>query len=122
MTARVARSFLETVLVAEVERDRDTVLAAHFSERERRALDGRSARSVAGDLALKRALVRVAAARDVRAAETDFEIGRAPGGAPAVLVAPDGFPIAPGGPVFISIAHGRQTACGLAVLAENGDA
>ena len=120
--AQGVRSFLETVPVQEVERERDAILAAHFSDRERQTLAARSARSAAGDLALKRALARVAAALELPCAERDFEIGRAANGAPCLLAVPEGFPAAPGRPVFISIAHGKQTACGLAVLRESGDA
>ena len=119
---REVRSFLETIPIEEVERDRAALLAAHFSDRERQALAARSARSVAGDLALKRALVSLAAARGATRAERDFEIGRAANGAPCVLSAPPGFSYAPGGPVLVSISHGKRTACGLAVPREDGDA
>jgi phosphopantetheinyl transferase (holo-ACP synthase) len=120
-SATTLRSFLDTLPIAEFEREREEILAAHFSERERATLAARAVRSAAGDYALKRALARLAAFLGVSGVERDFEIGRDESGAPVLLGMPTGFPAA-SGRVRFSIAHSRHTACGLAVLREGRDA
>jgi len=106
-----AGSHLETLQVAAVEAGRGRIEEEHFSPAEIAALGGRRAQSVAGALALKRALVRLWAAASTAAAPRDFELGHHASGAPRLVAAPAGVALAD---VFISISHTRQWAYGLA--------
>ena len=109
---RPTASHLETIQVAEVEAGRGRIEAEHFSPAEIAALGSRRAQSVAGALALKRALARLLAdTGGAPAAPRDFELGHHPSGAPLLLAAPAGVALAS---VFVSISHTRQWAYGLA--------
>ena len=105
-------SYLETLQVAAVEAGRGRIEEEHFSPAEVAALGKRRAQSVAGALALKRALVRLWADAGVAAAAPrDFELGHHASGAPRLVAAPAGVALAD---VSISISHTRQWAYGLA--------
>ena len=106
-------SYLETLQVAAVEAGRERIEEEHFSPAEIAALGSRRAQSVAGALALKRALVRLwaAAGAAATAAPRDFELGHHASGAPRLVAAPEGVALAD---VFVSISHTRQWAYGLA--------
>ena len=109
---RPAVSHLETLKVTEVEAGRGRIEEEHFSPAEIAALGSRRAQSVAGALALKRALVRLwADIGGAPAAPRDFELGHHASGAPLLVAAPEGVVLAD---VFVSIAHTRQWAYGLA--------
>jgi phosphopantetheinyl transferase (holo-ACP synthase) len=103
----------ESVEVAAVAAARERIEGEDFSPAEVAALGGRRAQSLAGALALKRALVGVWAAAGVAApcVPGDFELGHHPSGAPRLASAPAG--LAPAD-VFVSIAHTRRWAYGLA--------
>ena len=89
-----------------------SVTAVQFSPAEVAAFGKRSAQSVAGALALKRALVRIwADAGEAHTAPRDFELGHLSSGAPRLVAAPAGVALAD---VFVSISHTRQWAYGLA--------
>jgi phosphopantetheinyl transferase (holo-ACP synthase) len=107
-------SYLETLQVAAVESGRRRIEEEHFSPEEVAAFGKRRAQSVAGALALKRALVRLwaaAGAATAAAAPRDFELGHHASGAPRLVAAPEGVALAD---VFVSISHTRQWAYGLA--------
>jgi len=105
-------SYLETLQVAAVEAGRRRIEEEHFSPTEVAAFGRRRAQSVAGALALKRALARLLAdTGGAPAAPRDFELGHHPSGAPLLLAAPAGVALAS---VFVSISHTRQWAYGLA--------
>ncbi len=109
-----ARSVLESLEIAAVERRRAAVAAADFSESERADLGPRRVQSLAGALALKRALAALWADAGTPAEPRAFVIGHLASGAPRLLAAPAG----PGPErVFVSIAHTRLWAYGLATLA-----
>lgn len=104
-------SYLETLQVATVEAGRRGIETDDFSPGEIAALGSRRAQSVAGALALKRALVRLWADAGAAAAPRDFELGHHASGAPRLVAAPQGVALAD---VFVSISHTRQWAYGLA--------
>ncbi|MHB8837045.1 MAG: 4'-phosphopantetheinyl transferase superfamily protein [Candidatus Methylomirabilia bacterium] len=104
-------SYRETLQVAAVEAGRRQIEEEHFSPAEVAAFGKRRAQSVAGALALKRALVRLWAAAGAAAAPRDFELGHHASGAPRLVAAPAGVAFAD---VFVSISHTRQWAYGLA--------
>jgi len=105
-------SYLETLQVAAVEAGRGRIEEEHFSPAEVAAFGKRRAQSVAGALALKRALVRLwAAAGATPAAPRDFELGHHASGAPRLVAAPAGVGLEN---VSVSISHTRQWAYGLA--------
>jgi phosphopantetheinyl transferase (holo-ACP synthase) len=110
---RPAVSHLESLQVATVEAGRRRIEEEHFSPREIADLGSRRVQSLAGFLALKRALVRLWAAAGASAAAEprDFELGHHTSGAPRVVAAPQGVELAD---VFVSIAHTRKWAYGLA--------
>ncbi len=109
--AGIPASFLETLQVATVEAARRQIEEEHFSPAEIAAFGKRRAQSVAGALALKRALVRLWAGAGAAAAPRDFELGHHASGAPRLVAAPPGVALAD---VFVSISHTRQWAYGLA--------
>jgi phosphopantetheinyl transferase (holo-ACP synthase) len=108
---RTAGSYLESLQVAAAEAERRRIETEHFSPGELAGFGSRRVQSLAGALALKRALAKLWAAAGVAAAPRDFELGHHVSGAPRLVAAPDGVRIAD---VFISISHTRQWAYGLA--------
>lgn len=118
---RDAVSFLEVVSIAEVERDRAALTAAHFTPGEAAAVARRHVRTTAGMLALKRALAalygEVTGGGSCR--ERDFVITNSAGGAPRLAASPAGLATER---VLISISHSKTWAYGLAVWRRDGDA
>lgn len=114
------RSAIETIAIAEVARDRGTLEAEHFSPAEQAALGSRPVQSLAGRLALKRALCQLLGAECSRGQlePRDFIIGETPGGAPALGPLPTALSsgtASPLGRLFVSISHTKMQAVGLAV-------
>jgi phosphopantetheinyl transferase (holo-ACP synthase) len=109
-----AGSRLESLPVASIAADRSRVEEEHFTPREIADLGSRRAQSLAGALALKRALVALWEAAGAAAAPRDFELGHHASGAPRLVAAPRGVALAE---VFVSISHTRQWAYGLAAVA-----
>jgi phosphopantetheine--protein transferase-like protein len=108
------RSRLETLAVASVEAERRQIEEQHFSPEEIAALASRRHQSLAGSLALKRALAALWADAGCAAADPrDFVLFRHESGAPRLAAAPVGIPLAD---VSISISHTRQWAYGLAAI------
>jgi phosphopantetheinyl transferase (holo-ACP synthase) len=108
---RPAGAHLETLQVAAVDAGRRQIEEEHFSPREIADLGSRRVQSLAGALALKRALVRLWSAAGAAAAPREFEIGHHASGAPRLVAAPGGVALAD---VHVSISHTRQWAYGLA--------
>jgi len=102
---------LETLQVPAVDAARRQIEAEHFSPREIADLGSRRVQSLAGALALKRALVRLWSAAGAAAAPRDFALGHHPSGAPRLVTAPGGVALAD---VHVSISHTRQWAYALA--------
>ena len=115
------RACLARVTLSEVARDRAGILREAFDPSEQAALEGRPDRSVAGRLALKRALVDLweILVPGVPAASRDFVLDRLPSGAPGLRSAPG--PVA-WSTVRVSISHSPDLAAGLAVGPEAGGA
>lgn len=109
-----AASHLETLQVAAVAAERERIEAEHFASREIVDLGTRRVQSLAGALALKRALVGVWSAAGAVTAPRDFELGHRDNGAPRLLAAPAGVALED---VLVSISHTRQWAYGLATTA-----
>jgi phosphopantetheinyl transferase (holo-ACP synthase) len=110
-------SRLETLAIADLEAERATIEARDFTPAEIAGLGRRRVQSLAGSLALKRALVALwSKAGFGTAAPREIEIAHRPSGAPCVAAAPPGLPAA-----LVSIAHTRDWAYGLAVLPPSGD-
>jgi phosphopantetheinyl transferase (holo-ACP synthase) len=107
-----AAAHCESLEVAVVEAGRERIVAEHFSPAEIADLGARRVQSLAGFLALKRALARLWAgtAAAAAAAPRDFELGHHDSGAPRVVAAP------PGGVPLVSISHTRAWAYGLAAF------
>ncbi len=112
---------LARVPLADVARDRAAILRQSFDVGEQADLEGRPDRTVAGRLALKRALVDlwVRLAPGVPAAARDFILSREASGAPGLRSVPGS--IAPG-QVRVSISHSPDLAVGLAVATQPGGA
>jgi hypothetical protein len=112
--APAPRACLVPVPLAEVALRRDEVLARSFSPAEAAALQGRADRSVAGRLALKRALADLWPLLLPGSAPqpADFAIASAADGGPVLAAAPG--PAALRASVRVSISHSRTTAWGLA--------
>jgi len=108
---RPAVSHLEWLRVAAAEAERRRIEEEHFSPREIDGLGSRRVQSLAGALALKRALARLWAGAGVAAAPGEFEVGHHASGAPRLVAAPGGVALAD---VYVSISHTRQWAYGLA--------
>jgi phosphopantetheinyl transferase (holo-ACP synthase) len=112
---RPAAAQLETLQVAAVDAERGQIEEEHFSPREIADLGSRRVQSIAGALALKRALVRLWSAAGAATVPREFEIGHHANGAPRLAAAPGGVSLAD---VYVSISHTRQWAYGLTALAE----
>ena len=108
------RTRLRSLAVADAVRGRAQIEARQFSATELVELNSRQVQSLAGSLALKSALVALWGDAGVSPPPSprDFVLSHAPGGAPCIVQAPPG----PQGP-FVSIAHTRTWAYGLAALA-----
>jgi phosphopantetheinyl transferase (holo-ACP synthase) len=107
-----ALSRLASLAIAEVEAERDAIEARDFSPEEIADLGRRRVQSLAGSLALKRALIALwGEAGFAPVAPRDIELAHRDSGAPQVVAAPRGLPAA-----LVSIAHTRAWAYGLAVL------
>jgi len=110
-------SRLETLAIADVDAERDAIVARDFSPAEIADLGRRRVQSLAGSLALKRALIALwGEAGFAPVAPREIEIAHRPSGAPHVAAMPPGLPGA-----LVSIAHTRTWAYGLAVLPPPGD-
>ena len=116
-------SFLEIVSIAEVERDRSAIASQCFSEGEMAELASRRTQTMAGFLALKKALAGLfsSAAGGAGFSERDFILSHDENGAPRLVSCPE----LPGGrgalKVHLSISHTREWAYGLAAYQEDGD-
>lgn len=115
-----SRAVCESLTITTVAAKRAELEAAHFSPLERAELAGRHVQSVAGRLALKRALCRLLAPAEagVTLEPRDFVITDSPTGAPALGPLPPTLldaPEAQRGRLFVSIAHSKAHAVGLAV-------
>ena len=117
------RSVLETVSVLEVKEAAQTVLSRDFTEEERALFENRPAQSIAGQLALKTAVCRLAA--DLAAGHPlacrQVEISRHPTGAPIIgsVSCDDGaLKALLERALHLSISHTKTTAVGLAVISE----
>jgi phosphopantetheinyl transferase (holo-ACP synthase) len=108
-------TFLEAVSIAEVEKNRPAIALRSFTAAERAELSGRRAQTMAGFLALKRALVRLASSvyGDASLCEKDFVLAHRANGAPHCLRVP---PACAG--VRVSVSHTRDWAYGLAAVQE----
>ncbi len=119
---RTADSFMEVVPVADIAASAKETLARHFSEAERHRFEGRPARTIAGQVALKIAVCRLARTRlgaDLRTPEV--AISRTSVGAPVISgVENDDRRVREAllRRVLVSISHSRKSAVGLAVLAD----
>ena len=115
-----SRAVCASLPITTVAAERDELEAAHFSPRERAELAGRHVQSVAGRLALKRALCELFASVQpgVALSPRDFEITDSPTGAPVLGPLPATLRDAPAarrGRLFVSIAHSKAQAVGLVV-------
>jgi len=113
------------VRIADVVRDRAALTAACFTPDELAEIPAGRPQTLAGSLAVKRALVQLAAAlgEPVQVAEKDFVLSHDRRGAPRLVSAPA--PVGPAVParladVRISISHTREWAYGLAVYQGHG--
>ena len=115
------RACLARVSLSEVARDRAGILGESFDASERADLEDQPDRSVAGRLALKRALVDLwgILAPGVPAASRDFVLYRQASGAPGLRSAPGSVAAST---LRVSISHSPDLAVGLAVGSEPGDA
>lgn len=114
------RSAIAVAAIDEVRSDRDRIMDLHFSPEEVVEVKGRHPRTTAGFLAVKEALC--ALYRDVvpagRCEATDFTLSHDEQGRPVLVGAPG--PIGAPRSTWISIAHTRELAYGLAVFHERG--
>ena len=115
------RSFLETVSVSAVENALEEILFSHFTKKERALFEQRPVQSIAGQMALKSAVLRLAAdlAAAVRLERQHVEIVRDPSGAPrigSVICADAELKAVLENELHLSISHTRTTAVGLAVI------
>jgi phosphopantetheinyl transferase (holo-ACP synthase) len=123
VTAVRAWSWLETVDIAQVKASRADWIARHFDAEEAGQLDGMRDQTLAGFVAVKRALCGVGReALGLHAAASQFHLDREESGAPRLraCVGLDGESaerFARG--VHISLSHSRTTAYGLAVWQES---
>ncbi len=110
---RLGGSRREALEVAAVSAGRERIEEEHFSRPEIADLGSRRVQSLAGFLALKRALVGLwsDAGAAAPAAPRDFHLGHHASGAPRLVAAPEGVVLAN---VRISISHTRKWAYGLA--------
>jgi phosphopantetheinyl transferase (holo-ACP synthase) len=114
-------SFLETISIAETETRCAELLTSHFTRREQASFKNKPIQSIAGQLALKTAVCRLADEL-LNAGSTDprsIEICRDENGAPNIIEAstPDReINEIIKNEIFVSISHSRETAVGLAVL------
>jgi len=123
----VISSFLEIVVIEQVKAEWSSISKTCFSEGEIEELSSRPFQSAAGMVALKRALVALAASRGNAAglAERDFTLCHDARGAPRLEAVPDALSAGAGSgslKVRLSLSHTRKHACGLAVLAEEAHA
>ena len=124
MARRRVTTYVCVVRIAEVRDQAAELLARHFAPEEAAGLAVKPAQSLAGALALKRALVQLFREADPRAevTERDFHLTHDGDGAPRVI----GWPgsaraaVAPCA-VRVSISHSRTTACGVAAYQEDRD-
>jgi phosphopantetheinyl transferase (holo-ACP synthase) len=120
---RPIRSVVIAINIAEVERDRESLLITCFQVEEQQELAARHVRSTAGRLALKRAITHLLYDR-ITLAEKDVLLGRLADGRPILLsLGHPGNGPSPFVPhnLFLSISHTRTTAYGLAVLQEEAN-
>ena len=116
------RTFVEKAPVDPARERFDELLAAHFSPAEVEGLRGMPARSLAGRVALKRAVLSALGDLDLSpqgACERDVELGRGTAGAPIVVLLPLPEEIEPEvrARLHVSISHTRKNAYGLVAVA-----
>ena len=114
------RLFMESVAIAAVTADREKIAAADFTPGELAAIAGRRVQTMAGFLALKKALVALygTVAPAIPCRPIDFVLAHRASGAPYLAFAP---PI-PGDPLLaVSVSHTRGWAYGLAALQDAGN-
>jgi phosphopantetheinyl transferase (holo-ACP synthase) len=116
-------SFMEIVVMDEVTKNGPAVLLECFSDEEKEALSSRAAQTTAGFLALKRALVRMAARLTGRESlrEKDFVLAHDEKGAPRILSMPGSAELDPASfleNLKVSITHTKKHACAVAVYQE----
>jgi phosphopantetheine--protein transferase-like protein len=112
----IVRSRFETIAIEAAASDRARIEEEHFRDAEIADLGNRRVQSLAGALALKRALVALwaeAAGGAAPARPRDFGIGHLGSGAPLLVSAPPGLDPAR---VRVSISHTREWAYGLAAV------
>jgi phosphopantetheinyl transferase (holo-ACP synthase) len=119
----LVRSATSYVAVAEVAARRAELADEHCTPAEREELAGRHVQSLAGNLALKQALVALLAAEapESPVRSTELELRHRPDGAPELVRGPLALRAAADGrarQLYVSISHTRSRAVGLAVLAE----
>ena len=125
MGEAIVRSSLAKVSIAEVERSRSKFEAQAFGEAERAELRGRRAQTVAGFLALKRALSALFEGMSGGTAltERDIVLTHRENGAPSWAPSPVWLArrLKPLPVVQVSVSHTREWAYALAVCVESAD-
>jgi phosphopantetheinyl transferase (holo-ACP synthase) len=110
---------LEAVSISDIARDKEAVLEAYFSRREREKIKNGRVATIGGNLAVKRAAKKVLSASGFSGlVEKTIEIGRGKNGAPEVIFHRDDILDEK---VRVSISHTKDTAYGLAVYETGKD-
>ncbi len=110
---REVRSYLETVFLPDIARDKEAVLEAYFSPDENEKIKNGRIGTIGCNLAAKRAAKKVLSSSGFSGlVEKEIEIGRGKNGAPEVRFHRDDIPT---GDVHVSLSHTADTAYGLAV-------
>jgi len=113
-TGGSTRARLEQVPISAVKEQRDILEAEHLSASETRELSSRGDQTVAGFLAVKRALCELhrETGKTAEVTPRHFVLTHDPEtGAPTLAAWPE-----MDGPIFVSISHTRDNAYGLAVV------
>lgn len=116
---RVIRSFLEIVLLADVKRSRNVVMEEKFSIREKAHLARAPLQTVAGFLAVKKAVAALAASvSGVGLDEREVVLSHAKSGAPRLVSIPKKLcaDMPDKKNILVSISHSKTHAFGLAVF------
>ena len=109
------RSFLAAVAIADVKKDREAIALQSFSATELAELANRRAQTMAGFLALKRALLLCLFSLRIEATEKELLIGHEAGGAPCWTPSPELAQRAGARlpKLYLSVSHTREWAYGL---------
>ena len=102
--------------IREVERQRDDVESWWLGDIEREAMSRRHVQSLAGIVAAKKAIIRLAGEPPCDTGPADIRIGHDERGAPVVEALPANLASRLPGKLHVSITHTREFAWGLAVL------